>query len=183
MHIIFSVVIVVFALSACSPQEADSTTGTEKRGTKSVPSASDAASQNNESGADALGEEFAVTNDFAVDEPLPPFDEGFDGIPELVARGEFVGIAPSEAVGQVQLYAISDGSYLLRLENLRVSNDVDLQLRLRTATAAIKLGALKGTSGNQNYLIEPTKAKGFTALEIYSAQTEAATVAQAVLTK
>lgn len=183
MHYVLSVLIAVFALSACGPNEADSAGSNEARGTKSVPSTSEAGAQNPETSADALGDEAVANNDFAVDEPLPPFDEGFDGPPAIVANGEFEGVAPVTAIGQVQLYAIPDGTYLLRLENLRVTGGSDLQLRLMSGARSLKLGVLKGSSGNQNYLVEPSPVKTFTALEIHSGDGNSAAVARAALAR
>ncbi|HJT84792.1 MAG TPA: DM13 domain-containing protein [Nitrososphaeraceae archaeon] len=60
------------------------------------------------------------------------------------------------ASGQVKLLQITDGTQILRFENLDVTNGPDLYVYLATDTTAkdfISLGRLKGNMGNQNYPI------------------------------
>ncbi len=60
------------------------------------------------------------------------------------------------ASGQVKVLKISDGSKILRFENLAATNGPDLYVYLATDTSAkdfVSLGRLKGNMGNQNYLI------------------------------
>jgi len=60
------------------------------------------------------------------------------------------------ASGQVKVLQISDGTQILRFENLDVTNGPDLYVYLATDTTAkdfVSLGRLKGNMGNQNYPI------------------------------
>jgi hypothetical protein len=60
------------------------------------------------------------------------------------------------ASGQVKVLQVSDGTQVLRFENLDVTNGPDLYVYLATDTTAkdfISLGRLKGNMGNQNYPI------------------------------
>ena len=66
--------------------------------------------------------------------------------------------------GQAKIFRATDGSRLLRLENLDVTNGPDLRVILTphpdpmsrgdvTAPGYVELGKLKGNKGNQNYVI------------------------------
>jgi hypothetical protein len=60
------------------------------------------------------------------------------------------------ASGQVKVLQITNGTQVLRFENLDVTNGPDLYVYLATDTTAkdfVSLGRLKGNIGNQNYLI------------------------------
>ena len=83
-----------------------------------------------------------------------------------LARGSFVRLDPLHwAQGNAVLYALADGSRLLRLEDFRAANGPDLRVMLSASPAprtplalnegglALDLGQLKGNVGNQNYVI------------------------------
>lgn len=104
----------------------------------------------------------------AVDEPyLPSLDPDPASVQQLMA-GAFVSIDPTRgATGTATLFRLSDGRRLLRLEGLDVIAGPDLHVLLsaypnptdkedldQLAPLQIDLGPLKGTTGNQNYLIE-----------------------------
>ncbi len=60
------------------------------------------------------------------------------------------------ASGQVKVLQVSDGTQVLRFENLDVTNGPDLYVYLAIDTTAkdfVNLGRLKGNIGNQNYPI------------------------------
>ncbi len=82
----------------------------------------------------------------------------------IVKSGEFAGIDRiHQGSGQATIYQLDDGSYVLRLENLDVTNGPDLHVLLARHENArsgalldegyIDLGKLKGNIGNQNYEI------------------------------
>lgn len=92
-------------------------------------------------------------------EPLPP---DVAAAP-VVGQGTFYGVE-EEAAGTARVYATADGSWVLRIEDLRVTNNVDLFVWLseaispRTSADAVAaphvvLGNLKSTLGNQNYVL------------------------------
>ena len=83
-------------------------------------------------------------------------------IPENQINGKLVGTLIDAgdgfhmASGQVKVLQITDGTQILRFENLDVTNGPDLDVYLATDTTAkdfISLGRLKGNMGNQNYPI------------------------------
>jgi len=83
-------------------------------------------------------------------------------IPENQINGKLVGTLIDAgdgfhmASGQVKVLQITDGTQILRFENLDVTNGPDLYVYLATDTTAkdfISLGRLKGNMGNQNYPI------------------------------
>ena len=72
--------------------------------------------------------------------------------------GSFVGSGDGihNAEGMAKVIPLQDGSNILRLENLRVTNGPDLYVYLATDQSAsdfVSLGKLKANNGNQNYNI------------------------------
>jgi hypothetical protein len=78
--------------------------------------------------------------------------------PVVVASGSFVDAdAFHKGSGAATIYALSDGSALLRLEDFSVTNGPDLRVLLAVngnASQSIELGKLKGNLGDQNYEID-----------------------------
>ena len=102
--------------------------------------------------------EAAATPDAMVEEDMPDM-----ATPKVVKRGSFVDAdAVHKGSGDAILYQGPDGSHLLRLENLRVTNGPDLVVYLAKHPdpksagdvedgGFLSLGELKGNVGNQNY--------------------------------
>ena len=72
--------------------------------------------------------------------------------------GSFVGVGDGihNAEGMAKVIPLQNGSNILRLENLRVTNGPDLYVYLATDKSAldfVSLGKLKANNGNQNYNI------------------------------
>lgn len=107
-----------------------------------------------------------------IDEPLPLADDKMmedkpkeeaavedkndDTMMEKELVGNFAGAGDGihNAEGEVKIIYIEDGSDVLRLENLRVTNGPDLYVYLATdkqASDFVDLGRLKANNGNQNY--------------------------------
>lgn len=81
---------------------------------------------------------------------------GEDAMMENELSGGFVGAGDGihNAAGKARVVHFEDGSDVLRLENLRVTNGPDLYVYLATdkqASDFVDLGRLKANSGNQNY--------------------------------
>jgi hypothetical protein len=92
-------------------------------------------------------------------------------MPELVgsvlaAQGGLRGVdAIRSAAGDVNIYQVADGSWVLRLENFIMTNGPDLRVALSTNPNPLTLedlrqenldvdvGMLKGATGNQNYTV------------------------------
>lgn len=71
--------------------------------------------------------------------------------PAAVKSGEFTAVEHSGS-GKATIFKQADGKYILRLENLDITNGPDLRVRLLGASgASLDLGGLKGNKGNQNY--------------------------------
>ena len=102
-----------------------------------------------------------------VEEPnLPAIDPRPASVQELLT-GDFVALDPMRsALGSASIYKLSDGRTIVRLQNLDALNGPDVHLLLsaypRPTTREqldqvkqyeIDLGPLKGTQGNQNYII------------------------------
>ncbi len=81
--------------------------------------------------------------------------------PVAVKSGNFVKVE-HDGSGKATIFKQPDGSYILRLENLDLTNGPDLRVRLLSANGdSLDLGGLKGNKGNQNYDLpagfDPTK--------------------------
>jgi hypothetical protein len=108
---------------------------------------------------DTLMQDFAALPGTSMDEAMP----AGPAQPTVVSTGEFSGADSfHKGSGTAILYAQTDGSYLLRLENLDVTNGPDLYVVLSenpAPTDSSMLGEhvlfdrLKGNRGNQNYMI------------------------------
>ncbi len=89
----------------------------------------------------------------------PPVEAGEGG---ALASGSFQGIA-HETTGMAHILRLTDGSLVLRLEDLDTTNGPDLRVYLSEAHAdtegraiaerVLDLGALRGNRGDQNYAI------------------------------
>jgi hypothetical protein len=79
-------------------------------------------------------------------------------IPDVLRTGSFVGAGDGihNAEGIAKIIPLQDGSSILRLEDLRVTNGPDLYVYLspdKSASDFINIGKLKANNGNQNYEI------------------------------
>ena len=77
---------------------------------------------------------------------------------DALRTGSFVGVGDGihNAEGIAKVIPLQDGSNILRLENLRVTNGPDLYVYLATDKSGsdfVSLGKLKANNGNQNYNI------------------------------
>ena len=75
---------------------------------------------------------------------------------DILRTGSFVGVGDGihDAEGLAKVIPLEDGSNILRLENLQVTNGPDLYVYLATDKSAsdfVSLGKLKANNGNQNY--------------------------------
>jgi Electron transfer DM13 len=79
-----------------------------------------------------------------------------DAIQNALRTGSFVGVGDGihNAEGLAKIIPLQDGTNILRLENLQVTNGPDLYVYIATDKSAsdfISLGELKANNGNQNY--------------------------------
>jgi hypothetical protein len=78
--------------------------------------------------------------------------------PNVLVTGSFVGAGDGihNAEGIAKAIPLQDGSSILRLENLHVTNGPDLSVYLspdKSASDYVNIGKLKANNGNQNYEI------------------------------
>jgi Electron transfer DM13 len=76
--------------------------------------------------------------------------------PDALRTGSFVGVGDGihNAEGMAKIIPLQDGSNILRLEDLRVTNGPDLYVYLATDKSSsdfVNVGKLKANNGNQNY--------------------------------
>lgn len=74
----------------------------------------------------------------------------------VLRAGSFIGIGDGihNAEGIAKIIPLEDGTPILRLENLRVTNGPDLYVYLspdKSASDFVNVGKLKANNGNQNY--------------------------------
>ncbi|NLX10532.1 MAG: DM13 domain-containing protein [Chloroflexi bacterium] len=115
--------------------------------------------------------DFVAARLAAPEELEEPYLPGLDADPGAVQRllgGNFVTVDPiRSATGTATIYRLSDGRWLLRIEDLDALNGPELHVLLsafpnpttpedlaQLPRLQIDLGALKATQGNQNYFIE-----------------------------
>ena len=103
----------------------------------------------------------------SIDEPMDQVPEQQQPQPQnttsttnteqnILRTGSFVGVGDGihNAEGIAKVVPLQDGSNILRLENLHVTNGPDLYVYLatdKTASDFVSLGKLKANNGNQNY--------------------------------
>ena len=76
--------------------------------------------------------------------------------PNQLRTGSFIGVGDGihNAEGIAKVIPLQDGSNILRLEDLKVTNGPDLYIYLATDKSAsdfVNIGKLKANNGNQNY--------------------------------
>ena len=79
-------------------------------------------------------------------------------VPSVLRTGAFIGVGDGihNAEGIAKTIPLQDGSRILRLENLHVTNGPDLYVYLspdNSASDFVNIGKLKANNGNQNYEI------------------------------
>ena len=101
--------------------------------------------------------------DIVIEQTEISMDEVLAG--NQILSGSFIEIdRVHKGSGQATIYRGPDGSYLLRIEDLKVTNGPDLHIFLSPhpnptkldellTFGAVDLGKLKGNIGNQNYVI------------------------------
>ena len=97
----------------------------------------------------------------------------------IVLEGEFAGADSfHQGSGSARVYALADGSHVLRFEGFEVTNGPDLHVLLsghpnpasreEVMQSYIDLGKLKGNLGDQNYeLPAGTNVAGYQSVVIY----------------
>ena len=95
----------------------------------------------------------------AMDQTLVQEDQQrIPNAPNVPRTGSFVGVGDGihNAEGIAKVIPLRDGSSILRLENLHVTNGPDLYVYLspdKSASDYVNIGKLKANNGNQNYEI------------------------------
>ena len=88
---------------------------------------------------------------------------------EIVKTGEFMGLAGHSAHGTAKIIQVNDMT-LLRFENFEVTNGPDLRVYITqdgNVKEGIHLEKLKGSKGDQNYLLENIDVGVYDSVVIY----------------
>ena len=87
----------------------------------------------------------------------------------ILSNGAFEGLLGHEAAGEAIILKVSGSSYL-RFEDFQVTNGPDLRVYLTNdgdVKAGLHLEKLKGSKGNQNYLLDGTDWQRYDTVVIY----------------
>jgi hypothetical protein len=85
-------------------------------------------------------------------------------------QGDFVGLKGHDAKGRAEIISVGKIAFL-RFENFEVTNGPDLHVYMTRdgdVTTGIDLGKLKGSIGDQNYVLNGVDIKTYNTVEIYS---------------
>ena len=129
---------------------------------------------------EAMPEMMAVESDDVMKKEESSDSDTMQASPVELKEGSFCdGDSRHKGSGTATIYRGADGSHLLRLENLDVTNGPDLRVILSpgqnpqgrdevSAPGYIELGKLKGNMGNQNYEIpDGMEVSSFGSVVIY----------------
>lgn len=87
----------------------------------------------------------------------------------ILKKGEFVGLAGHQAQGTAKIIKVNNQEYL-RFENFQVTNGPDLRVYVTQGgdiKNGIHLEKLKGSKGDQNYLLEGIDIERYDTIVIY----------------
>jgi len=96
-------------------------------------------------------------------------EESTESAIEIIKTGEFMGLAGHSAQGTAKILQVNDMTYL-RFENFEVTNGPDLRVYLTqdgNIKEGIHLEKLKGSKGDQNYLLENIDVGVYDSVVIY----------------
>ncbi len=85
-------------------------------------------------------------------------------------QGDFVGLKGHDAKGRAEIISVGKIAFL-RFENFEVTNGPDLHVYMTSygdVTTGIDLGKLKGSIGDQNYVLNGVDIKTYNIVVIYS---------------
>ncbi len=87
----------------------------------------------------------------------------------ILKKGEFLGLAGHQAQGIAKIIKVNNQEYL-RFENFQVTNGPDLRVYITQGgdiKKGIHLEKLKGSKGDQNYLLEDIDIESYDTIVIY----------------
>lgn len=96
-------------------------------------------------------------------------DNSTENVVEIVKTGEFMGLAGHSAQGTAKIIQVNDMTFL-RFENFEVTNGPDLRVYITqdgNVKEGVHLEKLKGSKGDQNYLLENIDVEVYDSVVIY----------------
>lgn len=113
--------------------------------------------------------EKAATTVISVSEPMNEITQKSESTFDLLKSGMFEGLAGHNAEGTAKIIHINDMTFL-RFENFQVTNGPDLRVYITPdgdVKNGIHLEKLKGSKGDQNYLLENIDVNVYDTVVIY----------------
>lgn len=104
-----------------------------------------------------------------VSEPMDEMTKDSESGPTILKSGMFEGLAGHQAQGTAKIIQVSDQTFL-RFENFQVTNGPDLRVYITPdgdVKNGIHLEKLKGSRGDQNYLLENIDVSVYDTVVIY----------------
>ena len=113
--------------------------------------------------------EKAATIEAVVSEDMNDMMDSSETSVEIIKSGSFDGLAGHYAEGLAKIIQVGDTTYL-RFENFEVTNGPDLRVYLTSdgdIHNGIQLDKLKGSKGDQNYLLENIDVDSYDTVVVY----------------
>lgn len=113
--------------------------------------------------------EKAATIENIVSEDMNDMMDSSETSVEIIKSGSFDGLAGHFAEGTAKIIQVGDATYL-RFENFEVTNGPDLRVYLTPdgdVNNGIHLDKLKGSKGDQNYLLENIDVDTYDTVVVY----------------
>lgn len=113
--------------------------------------------------------EKAATMVIPVSESMDDMTQESDASPDLLKSGMFEGLAGHSAEGTAKIIQVNEMTFL-RFENFQVTNGPDLRVYITPdgdVKNGIHLEKLKGSKGDQNYLLENIDVDVYDTVVIY----------------
>ncbi len=113
--------------------------------------------------------EKAATMIVPVSEPMDEMTQESDSGPNILKSGMFEGLAGHNAQGTAKIIQVNDMTFL-RFENFQVTNGPDLRVYITpdgNVKNGVHLDKLKGSKGDQNYLLENIDISVYDTVVIY----------------
>lgn len=95
----------------------------------------------------------ACTDDIKTEDNGTLIDEA-SPLGHTIAEGTFSGLNQKDVKGLAKVISTDDGNFILRLESFSAPDESNLRIDVQGGGDTVYTTALKGSVGNQNYILE-----------------------------